>query len=124
MGQGAREIDELALTNRQRGAAFADTGADAFGKGLDEIGKPDFADGVFYGGAIDVRRAKANVGFDGAAEQKGILEDDAEQTAEILQVDFADVDSVEQDLTALNIIEAKQERDKRGLAGTGVSDDG
>jgi len=41
-----------------------------------------------------------------------------------LQVDFADVDSVEQDLTALNIIEAKQERDKRGLAGTGVSDDG
>jgi len=84
----------------------------------------DFADGVFYGGAIDVRRAKANVGFDGAAEQEGILQDDAEEAAEVLKVDFADVDSVEQDLTALNIIEAKQERDKRGLAGAGVSDDG
>src|SRR5882762_9152722 len=122
--QGAGKIDELALSDRERGAAFVDTGADAFGKGLDEIGKPDFADGVLYGGAIDVRRAKANVGFDGAAEQEGILENDAEEATEILQVDLADVDSDEKDLTALKIVEAKQERDKRGLAGTGVSDDG
>jgi len=40
-----------------------------------------------------------------------------------LQVDFVSIPS-SRIWTALNIIEAKQERDKRGLAGTGVSDDG
>src|SRR6266850_4258651 len=35
--QGAGKIDELTLTNRQRGAALVDAGADAFREGFDEI---------------------------------------------------------------------------------------
>src|SRR5712671_3658577 len=71
--QGAREIDELALTNRQRGAALIDAGADAFREGLDEIGKPDFADGLLDGGAIDIGCAETYVGLNGAGEEEGIL---------------------------------------------------
>src|SRR5712672_1482849 len=55
VGQGAREIDELALSDRERGAAFVDAGADAFREGLDEIGKPDFADGLLDGRPINIR---------------------------------------------------------------------
>jgi len=40
VGQGAREIDELALTNRQRGAAFVDAGADAFGRDSMKSARP------------------------------------------------------------------------------------
>ncbi len=68
MRQSAGKIDELALSDRERGAAFVDTGADAFGKGLDEIGQTDFADGLLDGGAIDIWRAQTDIGLDGAGE--------------------------------------------------------
>src|SRR6267142_2212856 len=55
--QGAREIDELALSDRERGAAFVDAGADAFRERFDEIRKPDFADRLLNGRAIDIRCA-------------------------------------------------------------------
>src|SRR5712664_2705800 len=122
--EGAGEIDELALADRERGAAFVDAGGDAFGEGFDEIGKADFANGVLDGVAVDVGSAEAHVGFDGAGEEEGVLKNDAEQAAQVLEIDFADVDAVEQDLAALNVIEAKKERDERGFAGAGVADDG
>ena len=109
--EGASEIDELALADGERGAAFVDGGVDAFGKRADEIAEADFVDGVFDGGAIDAGGAEADIGFDGAGEEERILEDDAELAAQILQLDFADVDAVEKDLAALNVVEAeKQER--------------
>src|SRR6266404_2439308 len=122
--EGAGEIDELALADGERGAALVDAGGDAFGEGFDEIGKADFANGVLDGVAVDVGSAEAHVGFDGAGEEEGVLKNDAEQAAQVLEIDFADVDAVEQDLAALNVIEAKKERDQRGLAGAGVADDG
>ena len=42
---------------------------------------------------------------------------------QILQVDAANVDAVQQDLAALNVVEAQQQRDERGLARAGVADD-
>src|SRR5260370_1947474 len=122
--EGAGEIDELALADRERGAAFVDAGGDAFGEGFDEIGKADFANGVLDGVAVDVGSAEANVCFDGAGEEEAVLKNDAEQAAEVLEIDFADVDAVEQDLAALDVIEAKKERDERGFAGAGVADNG
>src|SRR6266852_8197215 len=122
--ESAGEINELALTDGERGAAFVDAGADAFRERFDEIGEADFADGSFDGVAVDAGGAEADVGFDGAGEEKGILEDDAELAAQVLEIDFADVDAVEQDLAALNVVEAEKERDERGLAGAGVADDG
>ena len=52
-----------------------------FWKAVDEIGKPDFADGILDGGPINVRSPQAHVGFDGAGKQEGILQDDAELAA-------------------------------------------
>ena len=42
--------------------------------------------------------------------------------AQILQIQFADIDAVEQDLAALNIVEAQQQLNDRGLARAGVAD--
>src|SRR5229473_8434659 len=109
VGEGAGEIDELALADGKRGAALVDAGADAFGERFDEIGEADFADGLLDGRAVNTGRAEADVGFNGAGEEEGILEDDAEEAAKILQIDFADVDAVEQDLAALNVVEAEEQ---------------
>src|SRR4029077_10328468 len=57
-------------------------------------------------------------------EEEGVLKNDAEQAAEVLQIDFADVDAVEEDLAALNVVEAWEERDESGLSGASVADDG
>ena len=42
----------------------------------------------------------------------------------ILDVELADIDAVEQNLAALNVVEAQQELNGGGFAGAGVSDDG
>src|ERR1700730_12940370 len=117
--EGACEIDELALADGESGAALVHAGADAFGERFDEIGEADFANGVFHGGAVDVWSAEADVGFDGAGEEEGILEDDAELAAKVLEIDVADVDAVEKALVALDIVEAEEERDERGFACAG-----
>src|ERR1700676_787473 len=109
--EGASEIDELALADGQRRAAFVDAGADAFRKRFDEIGEADFADGGLDGSAVDARSAQAHVGFDSAGEEKRILQHDAELAAQILEIDFTDVDAVKQDLAALNVVKAKEKRD-------------
>ena len=105
--EGAGEIDQLALADGQRGAALVDGGADPLGKGLDEIGETNLADGVFDGLAVDAGSSEANVGFNGAGEKEGILENDAEVSAQVLDIDFADVDAVQEDLAALNIVKAQ-----------------
>ncbi len=57
-------------------------------------------------------------------KEERILEDDAEHAAQVLDIDFADVDAVEEDLSALDVVEAEEQRDQSGLAGAGVADDG
>ena len=41
-----------------------------------------------------------------------------------VHVELADVDAVEQNLAALDFVEAQQELNRGGLAGAGVADDG
>ncbi len=55
--------------------------------------------------------------------RNGSCKHDAEQAAQILQIHFADVDAVEQDLAALNVVKAQQKLNDRGLARAGVADD-
>ena len=83
-----------------------------------------FAQGALDGGAVDGCGAQADVRFERAGEQERILQDDAELAAQILHVQFADVDAVEQDLAALDVVEAQQELNGGGFAGAGVADDG
>ena len=57
-------------------------------------------------------------------KQERILQHDAELAAQVVQIYFANVDAVEQNLAALNVVEAQQQLNDRGLAGAGVADDG
>ena len=68
--------------------------------------------------------AEANISADRAAEQKWILQDDAEAAAQVGEIHFFHIDAVDADRAFLHIVETQQQRDERGLAGAGVADDG
>ena len=67
---------------------------------------------------------EADISADRAAEQKWILQHHAEAAAQVGQVHFFDVDTVDSYCAFLDIVEAQQKRNQRGLAGAGVADDG
>src|SRR2546426_1346466 len=122
--QGARKINELALTDGEGGAALIDTCGDAVGEGANEFAEANFVESAFDGEVVDARRAETDVGFNRSGEKKRILKDDAELTPQILEIDGANVLAVEKDLAALNIVETKKQGNQRGLARAGVADDG
>ena len=122
--QGAREADQLALADRKRGAALADRRVQPLRQGIEEWPEADFAQGALDGRAVDGFGAQADVGFERAGEEERVLQHDAELAAQFLHVQFANVDAVEQDLAALDVVEAQQELNGGGFAGAGVADDG
>src|ERR1700686_3561171 len=122
--QSASETDELALADGERRATLVDGSANAFWEGFDEIGETDSTDRLLHGRAVDAGSAESDVRFNGAGEEKRILEDDAEEAAQVLEIDFADVDAIEKNLSTLDIVKPEQKRDQRGLAGAGMADDG
>ena len=61
---------------------------------------------------------------DGAGEEEGVLQDDAEAAAEGGEVLVADVDAVDEDLAGLDVVEAHHEGGDGGFAGAGVAYDG
>src|SRR2546430_1244632 len=124
MGQGASEIDELALADGKRGASLIDGGGGSVGKRTNELAEADFLESAVDGGVLDALGAEADIGLNRSGEEKRILEHDAELAAKVLQLDGSNVLAVEKNLTALNVVEAEKQRNERGLAGTGVADDG
>ena len=124
VGEGAGEGDELLLAGGERGAAFEDGFGEGAGEGADEVGYVDFFGGVFYFLVGDPVGAEADVLGDGAGEEEGVLEDDAEAAAEGGEVLVADVDAVDEDLAGLDVVEAHHEGGDGGFAGAGVAYDG
>ncbi len=122
--QGAREADQLALADGKRGTALVDDGVETLGQGIEEMARGPLRAGRGRRRAIDGCGAEANVGFERAGEQEGVLQHDAELAPQILDVQFADIDAVEKDLAALDVVEAQQELNGGGFAGAGVADDG
>src|SRR5205823_6673064 len=118
------EIDELTLADGKRRAALVDDSSGATRKRANEFAEADLFERALDGGVFDVLGAEADVGFDGSGEEKRILQHDAELAAQILQLDEANVFSVEKNLAALNVVEPEQQGNERGLASTGVADDG
>ena len=70
----------------------------------------------------DARVAESNVGRDVAGKQKHILQHQTQVAAQLLLVPLADVDAVDQDRAALDIVEAAERGDDRGLAAAGGAD--
>src|SRR5437879_4655275 len=116
VGERAGKIDELTLADRKRGTALVDARSDTLRKRTHKFAEANLLDGAFDSAAIDASGAEADVGFNGAGEEKRILEDDAELPAQILQLDHANVRAVEKDLPALNIVKTQQQGNERGLA--------
>src|SRR5260370_40314460 len=104
VGQGACKIDELALADGEGRAALVHIAGDAFGQRAHEFAKADFLNGVFDSGTVDAGSAEADVLFDGAGEEKWILQPDAGLAAQILQIDQGNVFAVEEDLSPLDIV--------------------
>ncbi len=124
MRQRAGEADELALADGERRAALADLRVDAVGQGFDPGAEADFAQRF-----LDARGSMPSVPrrtFDSSVPVKrnGSCSTMPKWRRSSMQVEFADIDAVEQNLPALNFVEAQQELDGRRLAGAGVADDG
>lgn len=124
MGQRAGETDELLLAGGEGGAALAHRLRELGGQGADEVGDIDLFAGTLELIVGDPRRAEADVLRDGAGEEEGILQDDAEATAEGIEILVPDIDSIHEDRASLDVIEAHHERGDSGFAGAGVADDG
>src|SRR5712692_2145902 len=89
--QGARKINELALTDGEGGAALIDTRGGAVGEGANEIAEANFVESAFDREVVNARRAEADVGLNRSGEKKRILQDDAKLPTQILEVDGANV---------------------------------
>ena len=76
---------------------------------------------LFIGG---IQFAEADVIGDGAGEQIGLLQDNAEGPAQVRLFDLVDVDIVIADFTALDIVETIDQVGDRRLAGAGRTDEG
>ncbi len=124
VGKGAGEADELLLAGGEGRAAFAHGFGEFERQGADEVADVDLVAGALEALVGDPFRAEADVVGDGAGEEEGVLQDDAEAAAKPGEVLFADVDAVDQDAAALDVVEAHHQAGDGGLAGAGVADDG
>src|SRR5580765_5198012 len=120
--QRAREINQLALSHGQRRSAFVDRSCNSFRQRMDKVGEADFFNRAFDIFAGNTRCAQTNVRFDGAGKKERILEHDSKMPAQVLQIKEADIYAIEEDLAALNIVKAQQQRNQRGFTGSGVAD--
>ena len=122
--EGTREADELALADGKSPTALVDRGVYSLRKRSNKWPESDFFQCALDCGAADRFGSELDVGFQRARKEERVLQHDTEQRAQILQGDLADIHTVEQDLAALDIVEAQKKLNDRGLARAGVADDG
>src|SRR5436190_12008873 len=103
--QGACERDQLFLTDRKAGTAFANPEFITTIQILNESIGMYFARGPADALVADLVVAQPDVVFDRSAEKKNVLQHDREIRTQVVQVPVANVDAVEQYLALLNIVE-------------------
>src|SRR5690606_36949070 len=114
----------LLLTAGQLDTALADDGVEPVGQLLDdavELGAACCLPDLLLRG---VEPAEGDVLPDGAAEQEDILLDDADLSPQRGERHVTDIDAIDRDAAAGDVVEARQQRRDRGLAGTGRTDEG
>ncbi|GKT41748.1 uncharacterized protein ColSpa_01929 [Colletotrichum spaethianum] len=147
---GAREAEQLALALREVPAALGDGGVEAaedVGVLLRRVERGRLAGVVGGGGAGRLagrRRARLHqvhalqrvaeigvglvvkgvkVGAHGAGEEDGVLRDDGEAGAQLVELDLGDVEAVDVDASRAGLEEAEEGEGQRGLAGARAADD-
>ena len=119
-----RDGDELLLAGADVAALLVDDGVVAVGEAAHEPvheGGPGGGEDLLLGG---VRPAVGDVVPDGAAEEPGVLEHHADPAAQVVAAHRGDVHPVEGDPPGVQLVEAHDQVDQRGLAGAGRPDDG
>ncbi len=119
---GAGDGEALALAAGELDAALADDGVVPLGEALGELVDAGDAAGfheLLFG---RVGAGEEDVLADGAVEEEGLLQDDAELLAVAGEADGGEVDAVDEDLAAGRGVEGADERDDGGLAGAGGAD--
>ena len=74
--------------------------------------------------SVRIQAAVADVVPDGAVEQPGILEHHADLAADRVAGQIGDIDAVQQDAAAVELIEVHEQLDDGGLARAGGAYDG
>ena len=119
----ARDGDELPLSGRDVGGVFVEHGVVALGQRVHELvdarGDSGLGD-LVVGGAL---AAVADVVADGTGEQPRVLQHHAGAGAHVVAAEVGDVLTVEQDATAVELVEPHDEVDQRGLPRAGGTDD-
>ena len=117
------ERQELFLSDRQRRAAFRDGAVVAERHPVDEAigvdGRRRPPDGLVRDGGV----AEPDVLGDRAGKQIHVLQHEAEQPAQLVERHLADVDAVDQDAPAGDVVEAQQQVDEGRLPRPGRSHD-
>jgi hypothetical protein len=80
-------------------------------------------------GLLDLRRrglgmAEGDVGRDGVGEEKALLENQADVAAQVVEVELAHVDAVEQHAAGGRVEEARDQAHQHALARAGRAEDG
>ena len=122
--RGARDSEQLPLALREVGAVVRELGLVALGQTGNEIIRTGQARGFDALLVACVQPPVANVLHDGAGEEVGLLQHDAERAAQILLLDLVDVDRVVADLAVGDVVEAVDEVCDGGLARAGRADEG
>ena len=120
---GAGDGKELAFAAGEMVGILGDFGVVAFGEALNDVvdvGAVDDAGEFASGGG---GAAEKEVFFDGAREEPRILEDHAEEFADVASGHGAGVNVVDSDGARGRVVEAHEEVDEGGFASAGGADD-
>src|SRR3954464_8496507 len=115
--------DELLLSRRERAAALAYRFVECLRQAAHEVTDIYVVSGTLDHLTRDPFRTKADIVGNRAGEEEGILQHDSITATQLADFHLPNVDAVNTDRSALNVIEPQQERDDRGLACTSVADD-
>ena len=121
---GPGDGQQLALALGQAGPVGGDQGIVALGQAADEGIRPGDGGGPLHLLLGGVQLAKADVVGDGAAEQVGILEHDAQGAAQIRLADVLEVDAVVGDAPLADLVEPVDQVGDGGLARAGGAHEG
>ena len=94
------------------------------GKALDEVQHIDIAGGLHQLRLGDGFVAEADVFGDGAGKQERVLQNHGEVLPQVVEIVFAQIDAIEQNLPRGHFVEAHHQAGERGLSRPRVAHDG
>jgi hypothetical protein len=121
---GAGDGEALALAAGEFDAALADDGVVLLGEAVGELvyaGDPAGVHELLFGG---LGAAEEDVLADGAVEEEGLLQDDAQLLTVVAEAEGGQVGVVDEDLATAGGVKAADEGDDGGLAGAGGAYEG